>query len=547
MNQTAITAAFKELQQHKTRLKDVHMRDMFACDSKRFRDFSANCGDILLDYSKNRIDKDVMNSLFSLARAAGVEKRRDAMWAGEPINTTEDRAVLHMALRYQGDEPVMVDGHDVMTDVRAVLEKIKIFTNRVRQGDLCSSTGAKFTDIVNIGIGGSDLGPAMVTRALSTYMRANLKAHFVSNVDSAAIVDTLKDLDPATTLFVVASKTFTTDETMTNAASARAWLMAALGEEAVSDHFAAVSTNIAACKAFGIDEQRIFGFWDWVGGRYSVWSAIGLPVALAIGFENFSMFLKGAAVMDRHFCTAPLEKNLPVILALVGVWHRNIWNYPTQAILPYDQRLLRFPAYLQQLDMESNGKSVNLAGHEVTHATGPVVWGEPGTNGQHAFYQLIHQGTAIIPCDFLLAASAQENLPPHHVKLAANCFAQSEALMLGKTIDQVKAELAASGMDAAAIAKLAPHKVFAGNRPSNTLLYRKLDPATLGQLIALYEHKVFVQGVVWNINSFDQWGVELGKQLAKVLLPKVKGATNGSVHDSSTQGLLAYFHQLQTR
>ncbi|VAW16198.1 Glucose-6-phosphate isomerase [hydrothermal vent metagenome] len=547
MNQAAIKATYKELQNHKSRLANVHMRDMFASDAKRFRHFSANCGDLLLDYSKNRIDKDTMKSLFALARAAGVEERRDAMWAGEAINITEGRSVMHMALRYQGDEPVMVDGRNVMVDVRAVLEKIRNFTDQVREGNLRSSTGASFTDIVNIGIGGSDLGPAMVTKALSPYMRAGLRAHFVSNVDGADLVDTLKDLDPSSTLFVVASKTFTTDETMTNAISARAWLMAALGEEAVGDHFTAVSTNIAGCKAFGIDEARIFGFWDWVGGRYSVWSAIGLPVALAIGFENFSMFLKGAAVMDRHFCTVPLEKNLPAILALVGIWHRNIWHYTTQAILPYDQRLSRFPAYLQQLDMESNGKSVTLDGQQVTTATGPVVWGEPGTNGQHAFYQLIHQGTDIIPCDFLLAATAQENLPPHHIKLAANCFAQTEALMLGKTIDQVKTELAASGMEEAAINKLAPHKVFAGNRPSNTLIYRKLDPATLGQLIALYEHKIFVQGTIWGINSFDQWGVELGKQLAKVLLPKVEGATNGSVHDSSTQGLLAYFHHLQAR
>jgi len=547
MNKTAIKAAFAELQNHKDRLANVHMRDMFASNAKRFRDFSVTCGDMLLDYSKNRIDNDVMETLFSLARAAGVEERRDAMWAGEAINVTEGRAVLHMALRYQGDEPVMVEGREVMGDVRAVLAKIKNFTDHVRNGELVGGTGARFTDIVNIGIGGSDLGPAMVARALSPYTRPSLRAHFVSNVDGADLVDTLKGLDPATTLFVVASKTFTTDETMTNAASARAWLIADLGEQAVSDHFAAVSTNIAGCKAFGIDQQRIFGFWDWVGGRYSVWSAIGLPVALVIGFENFSLFLKGAAVMDCHFRTAPLAKNLPAILALVGVWHRNIWNYPTQAILPYDQRLNRFPAYLQQLDMESNGKSVNLAGQAITRASGPVVWGEPGTNGQHAFYQLIHQGSDIIPCDFLLAATAQEDIPPHHVKLAANCFAQSEALMLGKTLAQVKQELAESGMDEDAINRLAPHKVFAGNRPSNTLLYRKLDPVTLGQLIALYEHKVFVQGTIWGINSFDQWGVELGKQLAKALLPKVEGATNGAIHDSSTQGLLAYFHQLQGR
>ncbi len=545
MNKSAMKAAFNELQSHKKRLANVHMRDMFGANGHRFRQFHATCGDILLDYSKNRLDNAVMTSLFKLARAAGVEKRRDAMWAGQAINVTEGRPVLHMALRYQGDKPVMVENRDVMPGVRASLKAIKSFTDRVRGGDLRSSTGAKFTDVVNIGIGGSDLGPVMVCAALAPYGRGGLTPHFVSNVDSAQIADTLKGLDPASTLIIIASKTFTTDETMTNAASARAWLADALGEAAVGNHFAAVSTNIDACKEFGINENRVFGFWDWVGGRYSVWSAIGLPVALAVGFDNFSLFLKGAAVMDDHFCSQPLEKNLPVIMALVGVWHRNIHNYPTQAILPYDQRLFRFPAYLQQLDMESNGKSVNLDGQPVAGATGPIVWGEPGTNGQHAFYQLIHQGHDIIPCDFLLAANPHENLPPHHAKLAANCFAQSEALMLGKTLEQVREELKTEGMDEDAVNKLAPHKVFAGNRPSNTLLYRKLDPATLGQLIALYEHKVFVQGVIWNINSFDQWGVELGKQLAKALLAKVEGATNGPPHDSSTQGLVAYYHQLR--
>jgi len=487
MNKTAMKAAFNELQEHKARLANVHMRDMFGANGNRFRQFCATCGDILLDYSKNRIDGAVMTSLFKLARAAGVEKRRDAMWAGQAINVTEGRAVLHMALRYQGEDEIKVDGSDVMPGVRASLKAIKSFADKVRGGQLRSSTGAKFTDVVNIGIGGSDLGPVMVCAALAPYGRGGLTPHFVSNVDSAHITDTLKGLNPASTLIIIASKTFTTDETMTNAASARAWLADALGEAAVGDHFAAVSTNVAACKEFGINEQNIFGFWDWVGGRYSVWSAIGLPVALAVGFDNFSLFLKGAAVMDDHFRSQPLEKNLPVIMALVGVWHRNIWNYPTQAILPYDQRLFRFPAYLQQLDMESNGKSTSLDGQPVTGPTGPVVWGEPGTNGQHAFYQLIHQGSDIIACDFLLAANPQENLPPHHAKLAANCFAQSEALMLGKTLDQVREELKADGMDEDAIDKLAPHKVFAGNRPSNTLLYRKLDPATLGQLIALYE------------------------------------------------------------
>ncbi len=533
------------LKKHRKRLTDRPMRQLFAESPDRFRSFSANCGDIILDYSKNRIDAEAMAALIDLARHAGVEARRDAMWAGEPINVTEGRSVLHMALRYGGEEPVLVDGEDVMPGIREVLERIKTFSDQVRDGSIKGHTGEQFTDIVNIGIGGSDLGPAMVTLALEPYTRADLRAHYVSNVDGASMHDTLKRLDPKRTMFIVASKTFTTDETMTNANSARQWLAEALGDEAVNDHFAAVSTNLEACDAFGIRADRVFGFWDWVGGRYSVWSAIGLPVAIAVGYENFAMFLKGAATMDNHFRTTPLEKNLPVIMAVLGVWYRNEWGFTTHAVLPYDQRLSRFPAYLQQQDMESNGKSVTLEGKQVETETGPIIWGEPGTNGQHAFYQLIHQGTSVIPCDFLIAAQPQESMPPHHDKLVANCFAQSEALMLGKTKDEVVAELKEAGMDKADIKALAPHKVFPGNRPSNTLLYRKLDPATLGQLIALYEHKVFVQGVIWNVNSFDQWGVELGKQLAKALLPNVQGATNGAEHDSSTQGLLAYYHQMK--
>lgn len=529
---------------HRKRLADQPMRQLFANDAQRFDTFSAQAGDILLDYSKNRIDAEAMTALFDLARTAGVEQRRDDMWGGKPINSTEGRAVLHMALRYDGDDTVMVDGKDVMPDVREVLAHIKTFTDQVRNGSIKGNTGEQFTDIVNIGIGGSDLGPAMVTLALEPYMRADLRAHYVSNVDGAHMHDTLKRLDPKTTMFIVASKTFTTDETMTNANTARKWLASALGDAAVSDHFAAVSTNIEACAAFGINEDRIFGFWDWVGGRYSVWSAIGLPIAIAIGFENFSQFLKGAAAMDTHFRTAPLEENLPVIMGLLGVWYRNTWEFSTQAILPYDQRLSRFAAYLQQQDMESNGKSVMLDGTSVDYETGPIIWGEPGTNGQHAFYQLIHQGTSVIPCDFLVAATPQEDLPPHHAKLIANCFAQSEALMLGKTKDEVVAELESAGMDVVEIEALAPHKIFPGNRPSNTLLYKKLDPATLGSLVALYEHKVFVQGTIWNVNSFDQWGVELGKQLAKALLPKVEGAS-ATDHDSSTQGLLAYYRRMK--
>ncbi|KRA42696.1 glucose-6-phosphate isomerase [Devosia sp. Root635] len=534
-------AALNPLMKHRKRLAEVTMREQFAIDPNRFRRYSATGAGILLDYSKNRIDEDVMAALFELARAAGVEERRDQMCEGEHINITEDRAVMHMALRYQGDKPVPVDGRDVMPDVRGVLAAIEAYTNGVRSGDIRGHGGAQFTDVVNIGIGGSDLGPAMVTLALEPYTRADLRAHYVSNVDGAHIHDTLKRLDPKKTLFIVASKTFTTDETMTNAASARKWIADALGEEAVPNHFVAVSTNIEACAKFGIREDRIFGFWDWVGGRYSVWSAIGLPIALAVGYDNFLGFLKGADAMDRHFLSAPLEDNLPVIMGLLGVWYRNAWGFSTQAVIPYDQRLSRFPAYLQQQDMESNGKSVTLDGKPVEWPTGPIVWGEPGTNGQHAFFQLIHQGTDVIPVDFLIAARPQENLPPHHDKLVANVLAQSEALMLGKTKVEVVAELKALGLDKAHIKELAPHKMFPGNRPSNTLFYEQLTPETLGSLVALYEHKVFTQGVIWNVNSYDQWGVELGKQLAKALLPKVEGKQSGEGHDSSTQGLLAYY------
>ncbi len=548
MQETNIRAIFARLDEHSRRLSGTHMRDMFAADSNRFDSFSASCGDLLLDYSKNRLDHRVMDDLFSLARVAGVEKSRDAMWSGKAVNFTENRPALHMALRHGGPDPVLVDGVDVMPGVRGVLERIGEFSSRVRSAGIVGHTGKAFTDIVNIGIGGSDLGPAMVTAALAPYARTGPGLHFVSNVDGSHLGDILEGLDPASTLFVVASKTFTTDETMTNAGSARQWLVSALGDEAVSRHFAAVSTNIPACRSFGIDEDRIFGFWDWVGGRYSVWGAIGLPVVLAIGFENFSRFLAGGATMDRHFLATPLERNLPVILALVGIWHRNICNYPSLAILPYDQRMHRFPAYLQQLDMESNGKHTMADGNGVFRASGPVVWGEPGTNGQHAFYQLLHQGTDIIPCDFLIAARPHEQMGDHHARLVANCLAQSRALMTGKTIDQVLAELKRQGIDDSEAEKLAPHKVFPGNRPSNTIIYQQLDPETLGSLIALYEHKVFVQGIIWGINSFDQWGVELGKQLARDLLPIVMDGTEiqaAQDQDSSTTGLLEWFHSLE--
>ncbi|GGA53091.1 glucose-6-phosphate isomerase [Pelagibacterium lentulum] len=545
MSNKARKAAFADLAKHKKRLSGTTMREMFAHDPDRFASYSARFGDMLLDYSKNRIDSQSMKALFELAREVDIEGRRDAMWSGEAINVTENRAVLHMALRYFGNSPVMVDGKDVMADVREVLQRIKGFSEAVRTGEIRGNRGDQFTDVVNIGIGGSDLGPVMVTLALEPYTRPDLRAHYVSNVDGAHMADTLKALDPAKTLFVIASKTFTTDETMTNAHTARKWLAEALGEAAVNDHFAAVSTNIEGCQNFGIREDRIFGFWDWVGGRYSVWSAIGLPVAIAVGYDNFEAFLRGAGEMDEHFRTAPLEENLPVIMGLLGVWYRNAWGFATHAVLPYDQRLSRFPAYLQQQDMESNGKSVTLNGKDVAWETGPIIWGEPGTNGQHAFYQLIHQGTSVIPCDFLLAVKPHENLPPHHAKLVANCLAQSEALMLGKTEDEVMADLKGTGLSRSQIKALLPHKVFPGNRPSNTLVYEKLDPATLGKLVALYEHKVFVQGTIWNINSYDQWGVELGKQLAKALLTKVEGSEGSEGHDSSTRGLLAHFHNLK--
>jgi glucose-6-phosphate isomerase len=532
------------LASHRTRLEKTPMRALFAADPDRFRTFSASQGDLLLDFSKNRIDARALAALFAVARKAGVEERRKAMWAGAHINVTENRAVLHMALRYRGDRPVKVDGADVMPDVRAVLAAMKSFVGRVRDGAIKGATGERFTDVVNIGIGGSDLGPAMTTLALKPYTRPDLRSHYVSNVDGAHLHDTLLGLDPRRTLFIVASKTFTTDETMTNAHSARHWIAGALGDKAVGDHFVANSTNLAACAAFGIRKDRIFGFWDWVGGRYSVWSAIGLPVALAIGFDNFEAFLGGAYEMDQHFLRTKLERNLPVIMGVLGVWYRNAWGFGTHAVLPYDQRLSRFTAYLQQQDMESNGKSVTLGGKPLDYESGPVVWGEPGTNGQHAFYQLIHQGTSVVPCDFLVAARPHEDMPPHHDKLVANVFAQAEALMLGKTHDEVVAELTAQGLGRAAIKALAPHKVFPGNRPSNMLLYPQLTPAMLGRLIALYEHKVFVQGTIWDINSFDQWGVELGKQLARALLPKVQGTARLAGNDASTFGLLRAYRRL---
>jgi glucose-6-phosphate isomerase len=521
------------------------LRSLFAADSQRFGRFSAQQDDLLLDYSKTALTAESRAALLALAEECQVAAQRDAMFAGEPINRSEGRAVLHTALRAGPDAEVHVKGLDVMPMVRASLARLGHFAEGVRSGAIAATDGGRFTDVVNIGIGGSDLGPVMVTLALAPY-HDGPRVHFVSNVDGAHLHDVLKGLDPARTLFIVASKTFTTIETMTNAQSARRWLVAALGERAVEDHFAAVSTALDKAAAFGIDEARVFGFWDWVGGRYSVWSAVGLPVMIAIGTAGFEAFLSGARAMDAHFRTAPLAENLPVLLGLIGVWHRNICGYGARALLPYDQRLARLPAYVQQLDMESNGKLVTRDGAPLPEglATGPLVWGEPGTNGQHAFYQLLHQGTDIIPCEFLIAAESHEpELAEHHTLLLANCLAQSEALARGKTLEEAHAQLIAAGLPTAEADRLAPYKVFPGNRPSITLAYRKLDPYTLGRLIALYEHRVFVEAAIWGINAFDQWGVELGKELATALLPAVKAAP-GAVADPMTQGLLGHLRGL---
>ncbi|WP_337181239.1 glucose-6-phosphate isomerase [Shinella sp.] len=526
----------------KSIVRDTNATDIraaFAADPKRFSRYSATLGDLLFDYSKCAVNDAVLDALEALAKEAGVERKRDAMFAGAIINITEERAVLHTALRNRANTPVLVEGKDVMPDVNAVLEAMGAFADGVRSGALKGATGRKITDVVNIGIGGSDLGPVMATLALAPY-HDGPRLHFVSNIDGAHIADTLKLLDAETTLFIVASKTFTTIETMTNAATARAFIVEKLGDAAVGSHFCAVSTALDKVAAFGIDAARVFGFWDWVGGRYSIWSAIGLPLMIAIGKEDFAEFLAGGHAIDTHFRKAPVRENIPMLLGLIGYYHRNVLGYPSRAILPYDQRLSRFPAYLQQLDMESNGKSVTMDSTPVEGETGPVVWGEPGTNGQHAFYQLIHQGTAIIPAEFMIAANGHETALRHqHQLLIANCLAQSEALMKGRTLEEAKAQLTAKGMDEAKADRIAPHRVFAGNRPSITMVYDSLTPFALGRLIALYEHRVFVEGVLFNINSFDQWGVELGKELATGLLPVVEGKESAAGHDSSTAGLVA--------
>ena len=517
--------------------------DLFAAPD-RFERFSTSYGDLLLDFSKTAISDEILRLLLDLARAAGVERLRDAMLAGDHINLTEDRAVLHTALRNRTDETIPVDGIDVKTSVDETLRNLASFAYAVREGRIAGARGNAFTDVVNIGIGGSDLGPAMVTGALVPY-HDGPRCHFVSNVDGAHIADTLKGLNPATTLFIVASKTFTTVETMCNAGTARAFIADALGEAAVGDHFAAVSTALDRVEAFGISRERTFGFWDWVGGRYSVWSAIGLPVMLAIGPDRFGEFLAGAAAMDEHFRSAPLDQNMPVLLGLVGVWHRNVCGYPSRAIIPYDERLARLPAYLQQLDMESNGKSVTRDGHKVARGTGPIVWGEPGTNAQHAFFQLLHQGTDTVPVEFLIAAQGHEpNLKNHQNLLIANCLAQAEALMRGRTLEEAAAQLVEKGFDAGQVATIAPHRVFPGDRPSITIAYAELDPFSLGRIIALYEHRVFVEAAVWGINAFDQWGVELGKELATQFLPAVEGGALPAGASNSTAGLLAHLGAL---
>jgi glucose-6-phosphate isomerase len=537
MSKLTASPIWQALTTHQQDVAQVSMRELFAKDSKRAAHFSLRVGEIFLDYSKNRITQETMVMLLKLARDAGLGEQIEKMFRGEKINVTENRAVLHTALR--GSEPVMLDGKDVMPDVKAVLEKMQRFSDSVRSGEWRGHSGQHITDVVNIGIGGSDLGPVLACGALKHYGHGQLSMHFVSNVDGSHLAETLKRLNPATTLFIIASKTFTTQETLANARSARDWLLQSAPSDAVAKHFVAVSTNAKEVTTFGIDPHNMFGFWDWVGGRYSMWSAIGLPIAVFIGMENFQRMLDGANGMDEHFRSAKFGANMPVILALLGIWYRNFWHASTHAVLPYDQYLARFPAYLQQLDMESNGKRIDKNGEPVDYATGPVVWGEPGTNGQHAFYQLIHQGTELIPADFIACIDTLNPMGDHHAMLLANCFAQSEALMLGKTADEARAELSAQAMSGDVLEKLSPHKIFLGDKPTNTLMLDRLTPKTFGMLVALYEHKVFVQGVIWNVNSFDQWGVELGKQLASKILPELDASQPFGSHDASTNQLIA--------
>lgn len=538
------TQAWRLLEMHLLEMQAVSMRELFATDPGRFENFSLQFEDILVDFSKNRINTETLKLLLQLADEAGLREGIEAMFNGKKINRTENRAVLHVALRNRSGNPMLVDGTDVMPEVNRVLRQMKDFTDRLRNGAWIGYTGKAITDVVNIGIGGSDLGPCMVTEALKPYA-SRIRTHFVSNVDGTHLSETLRKVNPETTLFIIASKTFTTQETMTNAKTARQWFLQHGTEAAIPSHFVAVSTNRKAVTDFGIAAENMFEFWDWVGGRFSLWSAIGLPIACAIGFENFEQLLEGAHAMDNHFRNAPFHANIPVVLALIGIWNTNFLGATTEAILPYDQYLHRFPAYLQQACMESNGKSVDRNGQPVDYHTSPVVWGEPGTNGQHAFYQLIHQGTHLIPCDFLMAVKSHNPVGNHHQILAANCFAQSEALMRGKTYEEAKEELRGAGFNDEQVEFAAPYRVFAGNKPSNTILFKELNPRTLGSLIAMYEHKIFVQGLIWNIFSFDQWGVELGKVLANKILPELSGSEPATAHDSSTNGLINYFKRLQ--
>ncbi len=531
--------AWKALDAHYREVANLHMRDLFKDDPKRFEKFSLRFEDILFDFSKNRITEQTLTLLRDLAKQSDLRGWTEKMFTGQKINTTEDRAVLHVALRNRSNRPILVDGKDVMPEVNAVLAHMRRFSESVRSGAWKGYSGKAITDVVNIGIGGSDLGPVMATEALKPYAKPGLHAHFVSNVDGTHIAETLKKCSPETTLFIVASKTFTTQETLTNAHTAKDWfLKSARDQKHVAKHFVALSTNEAEVTKFGIDKENMFAFWDWVGGRYSLWSAIGLSIAVSIGMDNFEEMLAGGHAMDEHFRTTPLEKNLPATLGLIGVWYNNFFGAQTVAILPYDQYMHRFPAYFQQGDMESDGKSVTRDGQKCTWSTGPIIWGEPGTNGQHAFYQLIHQGTKLVPCDFLAPVETHNPIGEHHPILLSNFFAQTEALMKGKTADEVRAELKGSKLSAGELEKLVPQKVFEGNKPTNSILFQKLTPRTLGMLIALYEHKIFTQGIVWNINSFDQWGVELGKQLAKAILPELKAPGEVKSHDSSTNGLI---------
>ncbi|HEY8041866.1 MAG TPA: glucose-6-phosphate isomerase [Polyangiaceae bacterium] len=532
--------AWKALAQHHAAMRGASMRDLFAADAGRFERFSVEVEDILVDYSKHRVKDETMSLLFALAKQARVLEWRDRMFAGDKINGTENRAVLHTALRNRSNRPVLVDGKDVMPDVNGVLARMRQFTDGVRSGAWKGHTGKRITDVVNIGIGGSDLGPVMAAGALKPYWQPGMRAHFVSNVDGTHLAETLKEVPPEQTLFVVESKTFTTQETLMNARSARAWLVEKLGSDAaVPRHFVAVSTATEEVKKFGIDPTNMFAFWDWVGGRYSMWSAIGLPVQLLIGADHFEAMLAGGHAMDEHFRAAPMEKNVPVILGMLGVWYANFFGAATHAILPYDQYLSRFAAYFQQGDMESNGKRVDRAGRFIDdYTTGPIVWGEPGTNGQHAFYQLIHQGTRIVPCDFLAPLETHNPLGKHHQVLLANFFAQTEALMKGKTPEEARAELEAQKLSPERVKELVPHKTFPGNRPTTSVTFTRLTPRTLGMLVAMYEHKIFVQGIVWDIFSFDQWGVELGKQLAKKIEPELESEGPVTSHDGSTNALI---------